>query len=193
MSSIDPREARREPSSKLRKELLLVEDGNDNRDERVSDDRFCLRPSSRRGRERSGWVVSLVLPQRSQCRAALRPLKVTRSGAWAVAAEKLEGEHETPERDALQPALEARAPGSICDEWRKEAESRHRELRESCFLHGPEYRSLAHPENSLVSLPRHPGCDDQLDVVENIQGIRLEKDDTSTGLNEPFHRHVRRP
>src|SRR5688500_16830736 len=73
-----------------------------------------------------------------------------------VTAEELEGQERTPERHALEPALEPGPERPVRRERREEPEALQRRGRQARLLHRPEHGARAHVEDPLVTLPAHP-------------------------------------
>ena len=179
----------REPSSKLGSPSSSLKTGS-TRDERVSADRpaSAPRPPGRRGRGGSvPWYcprgpIEVHAPRRQPRHSGARPVR--RRGR---AGRRANGRHR---RHALEPARGAR-PRAICGERRKEPEPLESERREPGRLHRREDRARPHVEDALVPLPAHPGSNDQLDVVEHVERVRLEEDDPAAGPDEARHRRER--
>src|SRR5215217_9030912 len=109
-----------------------------------------------------------------------------------VPAKELEGQERSPERHPLESSLDAPTERPVGRERREEPEAVQCRRCEARLLHRTEHGARAHVEDPLVALPAHSRRDRELDVVEDVEGVRLEEDDPPAWPDDTGHGRERR-
>src|SRR5215204_3559216 len=109
-----------------------------------------------------------------------------------VRAKQLEGQERSPERHPLDSPFDAPTKRPVGRERWEEPEAVQCRRFETRLLHRPEYGARAHVQDPLVALPAHARRDRELDVVEDVEGVRLEEDDPPAWPDDTGHGRERR-
>jgi hypothetical protein len=94
----------------------------------------------------------------------------------------LEGKRKPPPRHSLKCRFQFQSnTRPVGNKPRKKTKSLGMEVNQPCVFHRSEQQSTPHSNNTSVPLPRHPGRQEDLKIVQGIEGVWFQKHQTSAG------------